>query len=96
VVAVNGRLLINDAELMTSSAADGLGLAYALESEVRELIAQKRLVRVLDSFCTPFPGYYLYYPSRAQMAPKLKALIDFFKWRRGHGPRLRQPTSRER
>ncbi|MET0793721.1 MAG: LysR family transcriptional regulator [Polyangiaceae bacterium] len=81
VVAVNGRLLINDAELMASSAADGLGLAYLLESHVREPIAEKKLVRVLDSFCAPFPGFYLYYPSRAQMAPKLKALIDFFKWR---------------
>ena len=36
---------------------------------------------MLDSFCTPFPGFYLYYPSRAQMAPKLKALVDFFKYK---------------
>jgi DNA-binding transcriptional LysR family regulator len=83
VVLVNGRLLINDAELMARAAVDGLGLAYLLDSHVRELIAKKRLVRVLDGFCPPFPGFHLYYPSRAQMAPKLKALIDFFKWR-GH------------
>jgi hypothetical protein len=36
---------------------------------------------VLDSFCTPFPGFFLYYPSRAQLAPKLKALIDFLRFR---------------
>jgi len=82
VVAVNGRLLINDAELMASSAAAGLGLAYLLDSHVRELLVKKKLVRVLEKFCAPFPGFYLYYPSRAQMAPKLQALIDFFKWRR--------------
>ena len=91
VVAVNGRLMINDAELMASSAADGLGLAYVVDSHVRELITEKRLVRVLDDFCTPFPGFYLYYPSRAQMAPKLKALVDFFKWRRRARPKVRRP-----
>lgn len=81
VVAVNGRLLINDAELMATSASDGLGLAYVIESAVQSELMKKRLVRVLDSYCTPFPGFYLYYPSRAQLAPKLKALVDFFKYK---------------
>ncbi len=80
VVAVDGRLLINDAELMISSAIDGLGLAFMIDSLVREHVAKKRLVRVLDSYCAPFPGFYLYYPSRAQLAPKLKALVDFFRY----------------
>ena len=79
-VAVSGRLLINDADLMASSAMAGLGVAYLIESHVRELLTQKKLVRVLEGFCPPFPGFYLYYPSRAQMAPKLKAFVDFFKY----------------
>ncbi len=87
VVAVNGRILINDAELMASSASDGLGLAYVIESAVQNELGQKRLVRVLDSYCTPFPGFYLYYPSRAQLAPKLKALVDFFKYKSRAGSR---------
>jgi DNA-binding transcriptional LysR family regulator len=78
-IAVNGRMLLNDGDLMMKAALDGLGLAYVLESGVREHLASKRLVRVLDAFCVPFPGFFLYYPSRAQIAPKLQALVDFFK-----------------
>ena len=79
-VAVNGRLLLNDGALMADAADDGLGLAYVVEASVREALASKRLVRVLDTFCTPFPGFFLYYPSRVQVPPKLKALIDFMRW----------------
>jgi DNA-binding transcriptional LysR family regulator len=78
-VAVDGRISLNDGELMVKTAVDGLGLAYVMESGVREQLADKSLVRVLEAFCAPFPGFFLYYPSRAQMAPKLKALIDFYR-----------------
>jgi DNA-binding transcriptional LysR family regulator len=78
-VAVTGRVQINDAYLMVRSALDGLGLAYTLESQVREELASKRLLRVLADFCPPFPGFFLYYPSRQQLSPKLKALVEFFK-----------------
>jgi hypothetical protein len=53
------------------------------ESMVRELVTHKRLVRVLDAYCPEVPGYFLYYPSRANIAPKLKALVDFVKRARG-------------
>jgi hypothetical protein len=36
-------------------------------------------VRVLDAFCVPFPGFFLYYPSHAHVAPKLRALVDALK-----------------
>jgi DNA-binding transcriptional LysR family regulator len=78
-IAVNGRMLLNDGDLMVCAALDGLGLAYVPESSVRQHIADKRLVRVLDVFCVPFPGFFLYYPSRAHIAPKLQALVDFLK-----------------
>jgi len=81
-IAVNGRLLLNDGELMVQAALDGLGLAYLFESSVRVELAERRLVRVLDSFCTPFPGFFLYYPSRTHVVPKLQALVDFLKVRR--------------
>jgi DNA-binding transcriptional LysR family regulator len=80
-VAVNGRLLLDDADLILSAALDGLGLAYLIDSAVREPLEQKRLVRVLDAYCVPFPGFYLYYPSRTLLAPKLQALVDFLKLR---------------
>jgi DNA-binding transcriptional LysR family regulator len=37
------------------------------------------LVRVLDKYSPQIPGYFLYYPSRLNLAPKLKVLIDFLK-----------------
>jgi len=56
-----------------------LGIAYVMDCAARPLLVDKRLVRVLEPFCEPFPGFFLYYPSRAQMAPKLRAFVDFFK-----------------
>jgi len=78
-VAVEGRVLINDGDLMVDAALRGLGVAYVMESTVREALTSKRLVRVLDAFCVPFPGLFFYYPSRAQIAPKVQAMVDFFK-----------------
>jgi DNA-binding transcriptional LysR family regulator len=87
-VAVEGRVLINDRGLMVGAAVAGLGLAYVAEARVRDLITQKRLIRVLDAWCPPFPGLFLYYPSRAHIAPKLQALVEFLK-RRDGGKRTR-------
>jgi len=78
-VAVHGRVILDDGDLMVDAATRGLGIACVMESTVRDALASKRLVRVLDTFCTPFPGLFLYYPSRAQIAPKVQALVDFFK-----------------
>jgi len=85
-VSVDGRISMNDGDLLVSAALDGLGLACVLEGRVREELAQKRLVRVLEPFCPSFRGFYLYYPSRAQIAPKLKALIEFLRVRPARAP----------
>jgi DNA-binding transcriptional LysR family regulator len=82
-VAVEGRVLVNDRGLMVGAAVDGLGLSYVAEARVRDLLTHKRLVRVLDAWCPPFPGLFLYYPSRAHIAPKLQALVGFLKKRGG-------------
>ncbi len=79
VVATKGRIVCNDAELMVRAALDGVGLAYLLESMVEREIEGKRLVRVLGNFCPPFPGHFLYYPTRAHVAPKLEALVAFLR-----------------
>lgn len=78
-VAVRGRVTTNDPDLMLRAALDGLGLACLIQSSIQQELAEKKLVRVLEEFCPPFPGYFLYYPSRRLLAPKLRALIDFLK-----------------
>jgi DNA-binding transcriptional LysR family regulator len=86
-IAVNGRVLVNDRELMVLAALDGLGLAYVAESRIQEHLEAKRLIRVLDVFCPLFPGLFLYYPSRANIAPKLEAIVDFFRRHRARRKR---------
>jgi DNA-binding transcriptional LysR family regulator len=78
-IAVDGHIVTNDGSVLVDAALDGLGLAYVFESMVQKLVAEKRLVRVLDKYCPQIPGYFLYYPSRVNLAPKLKALVDFLK-----------------
>ncbi|MCB9649254.1 MAG: LysR family transcriptional regulator [Deltaproteobacteria bacterium] len=80
-VAVEGRVITNDGDVLVQSALDGLGLAFVLEAQVEEHLAAKRLVRVLKPYCPTFPGLFLYYPDRRNMAPKLRAFIDFLKAR---------------
>ncbi len=79
-VAVKGRVLVNDGQFMVRAAVDGVGLAHVLESMVEKELAERRLVRVLADHCPPFPGYFLYYPSRKHVAPKLRALVDFLRY----------------
>jgi DNA-binding transcriptional LysR family regulator len=38
-----------------------------------------KLVHVLEPFAPMAPGAFLYYPSRHQMVPKLRAFIDHAK-----------------
>ncbi|BCS32353.1 LysR family transcriptional regulator [Luteitalea sp. TBR-22] len=75
-VGVSGPLDTDDIGLTILAALDGLGLAFALEQDVRPHLESGALVRVLEDWCPPFPGFYLYYPSRRQQPPALAALID--------------------
>jgi DNA-binding transcriptional LysR family regulator len=78
-IAVDGQIVTNDGSVLVDAAVEGLGLAYVFESMVTELLSQKRLVRVLNEYCPQIPGYCLYYPSRVNLAPKLKALVEFLR-----------------
>lgn len=78
-IAVSGPLTFNEPDLMLHAAADGLGVAYVLEQEAAEWLASGRLVSLLDDWIAPFPGFYLYYPSRKQISPVLAALITLLR-----------------
>jgi DNA-binding transcriptional LysR family regulator len=80
-IDVTGPLITNEPTLQIHAALDGLLLVHALEPMVREHIAAGRLQTVLDSWLPPFEGFYLYYPSRLQVPPKLRAFIDFLRER---------------
>ena len=75
-VDASGPLIVDDADLMIRAAVDGLGLTFSFEEYVAPQIASGALVRVLDDWCPPFAGYFLYYPSRRQQPAALSALIE--------------------
>jgi DNA-binding transcriptional LysR family regulator len=76
VVAVRSRVLSTDAAIRIRLARAGLGLAIAYEHEVRDEVARGELMPVLEQFCDPFPGYYLFYPQRRHASPALRAMIE--------------------
>ncbi|NKJ44246.1 DNA-binding transcriptional LysR family regulator [Novosphingobium sp. SG916] len=76
-VEVDGPLSMNDQSLMIEAALDGVGLAYAFEGQVADLVAAGRLMRVLEDWCPPYNGFHLYYPSRRQLPAAVRAFIDF-------------------
>jgi DNA-binding transcriptional LysR family regulator len=75
-VAVNGPLIVDDVELVIRAALDGVGLAYVGEDLAGPHLERGSLMRVLDAWCQPFPGFFLYYPSRRQQPAALSALIE--------------------
>jgi DNA-binding transcriptional LysR family regulator len=74
-VSVNGTLIVDDVELVTRAAIDGVGLAFLSEEHAAAYFAKGALIRVLEDWCQPFPGFFLYYPSRRQQPAALSALI---------------------
>ena len=79
LIDVEGPLTLNDQDLMVDAALDGAGLAYVFEAQAEELIAKKKLVRVLADWCPAYPGFFLYYPSRRQLPAALRAFVDFIR-----------------
>lgn len=75
-VAVNGPLIVDDLELVISAALDAVGLAYMSEEHGAEHLASGALVKVLEDWCQPYPGFFLYYPSRRNQPAALAALIN--------------------
>jgi DNA-binding transcriptional LysR family regulator len=83
-VAVTGSVVVDTADLLVRAALDGVGLAFTFEKQVVHYLAKGTLIRVLEDWCPPFPGYFLYYPSRRHQPAALTALIET----------LRLPSSR--
>lgn len=79
-----GSAVFNDDDNMLNAALQGVGLIKYLDLCVRQQLADGRLVRVLAPWCKPFPGFYLYVPSRAQIPAKTRVLMDFLIARREH------------
>jgi DNA-binding transcriptional LysR family regulator len=82
-VAPPGKLIAVHSGLARRAALDGIGFWPTFEGYVRDEIKSGALVSVLEDWCEPFPGPFLYYPSRRQPPPALGAFIGFVsEWRK--------------
>jgi DNA-binding transcriptional LysR family regulator len=82
-VAPNGKLIATYLGLALRAAHDGVGFWFTFEGYVREAVKSGALISVLDDWCAPFPGPFLYYPSRRQPPPALGAFVAFVtEWRK--------------
>jgi DNA-binding transcriptional LysR family regulator len=68
-VRVTGQLTFNTSVHIVDAALSGMGIAYLPEEEFEPHLQEGKLMRVLEDWCPPFAGYYLYYPSRRQPSP---------------------------
>jgi len=78
---VSGSLVvINDPELVLNAALQGIGVAYLYEEYVARMIADGRLLSLLDKSVLPVTeGFFLFYPSRRQNSAALRAFIEFLR-----------------
>jgi DNA-binding transcriptional LysR family regulator len=82
-ISVDGRVMVNDADLAVRAAIDGLGIAYTLESLAQPFLRAGQLVRVLEDWSPSFEGLFLYYPGHRQVPAALRVLIDMMRAARG-------------
>ena len=75
-VKVQGPLVVNEPEIALDAALDGLGIAYVMERQAEPWVKQGRLIRLLDGWLPPFPGFFLYHPSVRGVSPTLRELIS--------------------
>jgi DNA-binding transcriptional LysR family regulator len=80
-IRVEGQLVVNDIALARRAALKGNGIAHLPDDYVQPHLDSGELVRVLDDWCPPFPGYHLYYPSRRQLSPAMAVIVEALRYR---------------
>jgi DNA-binding transcriptional LysR family regulator len=81
-VKVEGQLTVNDIAVIRQAALNGVGIAFVPEDVALPHLEAGTLTRVLTDWTPPFPGYYLYYPSRRQQSAAFALLVEALRYRR--------------
>lgn len=76
-VRVDGRLRANNAEVTLAALLAGAGLALSPDFIVGPDIAAGRLVPLLTDYENPFGAIYAVWPHNRNLAPKVRAVVDF-------------------
>jgi DNA-binding transcriptional LysR family regulator len=77
-IAVRGPLVVNWSPLSLSAAVSAVGLVNNIADIVEPLVGRELLEPWLEGFVPKTPGFFIYFPSRAQVLPKLRAFLDFW------------------
>ncbi len=85
-IDVPGPFIANDFPTLLGAAVNGMGLAQLPAPIAGESLESGQVEAVLAEFAPTVPGLFLYYPSRRQVLPKLRAFIDHMKSRATPGP----------
>ncbi|MBB3397453.1 LysR family transcriptional regulator [Rhizobium sp. BK060] len=80
-VRVEGQLVFNNLAMRRDAALRGLGLTYIPEDQVVDHLEKGELIRVLEDWCPPFPGYHLYYPNRRHASPAFALVVDALRFK---------------
>jgi DNA-binding transcriptional LysR family regulator len=78
-IPVRGPLTTNDGSLQRKFVEQGHGLAYFFEPRIKDALRARRLEVVLEAYAPTVPGFFLYFPSRAQRSPALKLFVETAK-----------------
>jgi DNA-binding transcriptional LysR family regulator len=78
-VAVSGPLVVSQRDMAVAAAVQGVGIAFWAEQRVRPLIAEGKLIPLLEEWCGTFPGWFLYYPRQRYTPLSVRAFVDFLR-----------------
>jgi DNA-binding transcriptional LysR family regulator len=78
-VQVKGSFISNDSNAIRLLALEGKGIFYTTEDSIKPLVKEGKLEILLNQYVTTSTGFYLYYPKRSQVMPKLRAFVDHLK-----------------
>jgi DNA-binding transcriptional LysR family regulator len=78
-VSVTGPVIVNDFTAMMVAVHAGVAMGMTAEPVVKAMVASGELELVLADHACSTSGLFLYYPSRKQVMPKLRAFIDYVR-----------------
>lgn len=73
-------MIFNSSINRLDAALSGIGLAYLPEDMVAKYLSSGELIEVLADWCSPFDGYYLYYPNRQLSSAAFRLVVDALRY----------------
>ncbi len=81
-VNVKGQVVMTSSQGRLEACLSGLGITYVPEDLAEPYLKRGDIERVLEDWCPPFDGYYLYYANRQLSSPAFKLLVDALRYQR--------------